>query len=146
MFRHYTLDGLRQQPLLPNAVHVSCVDSSVNLPLLVNAAGMIEHLDVPSPRGAVVGDYFLRYYKGGCNGGAFVAAGVVIKDAWQEAPRRYRARLDGLQMLPKPVMRREMLALVPGWGYPKMPGWKATVPEHLAAAVLLACALEPWLP
>jgi hypothetical protein len=70
---------------------------------------------------------------------AIVAVGEASEDAWvEEDPSsewygHHFVEIHGLRMLARPVTRSQMLAEIPGWGWPKMPGCGANVPsQHMA--------------
>ena len=66
--------------------------------------------------------------------GCFVAIGRLTSDATEgrsaQNHGRYLANVAHVRMLPRSVPRLEVVAGVPGWGWPKQPHTVTTVPDE----------------
>jgi hypothetical protein len=65
--------------------------------------------------------------------GSFVATGRLASSADRrfDVERKFFAEVTDVRLLPQPVRRLEVVAHVPGWGWPRQPHRTTTVPaEH----------------
>lgn len=87
------------------------------------------------PRVARAGDiaYFYLLNPEGC----FVAAGRLITGAVpgtsKEGDGRFVADVGGVQVLPTPIERLQVVEVLPEWGWPRQPHTATTVPSDQEA-------------
>jgi len=102
--------------------------SAAEIDRLVRDGGSVEKC---VPGWAEVGDTALFYLLN--PEGSFVAIGTLASSAERRpgVERKFFAEVTDVRLLPQPVRRLEVVAHVPGWGWPRQPHRTTTVPpEH----------------
>jgi hypothetical protein len=122
----------------PAAAHVCFGDPDDHLPVLEELARSQGADEWTVNREARGGDLALFYLMRPLS--AFVAWGVVQRDAARQTRGRWRgfyiADVAGVQMLARPVPRRELCERFPEWGYLRYPRHSVRVPERFVGPLL----------
>lgn len=95
--------------------------------------GKRAHLGLPSPTGPLRFIALSVFYLLNPEG-SFVAIGRLTSDAADgrsaQGDGKYVADIAEVRMLPRSVARLEVVAHVPGWGWPRQPHTATTVPDE----------------